>query len=196
MGCHPGFESPLEHLGGVGRIMSTATNDGFPVRCDLCGTSSIVNLSNPPGDSVCPACGTFLWVTALVEITRQNAFEPNLVIPRLRATTRDDAIGELTQAIAGELDWTADQQDWFVQAVLEREKLGSTGIGRGFAVPHAKVDWGDSCFSVMAYTPDGIPFKALDGGLVHTIVLVASPKSLPGEHLRLLERLSRAVRFL
>jgi len=174
---------------------STSTDDGFPVRCEICGTSSTVNVSRPPGDSVCPACGSFLWVTALVETTRQNSFVPDLQIPRLDASNRDDAIHELSKAISKELCWTVDQQTSFASAVLKREELGSTGIGRGFAVPHASVDWIENCFTAMALAPGGIPFDALDGESVHTIIMIASPKSHPGDHLRLLERVSRSLRW-
>jgi PTS system fructose-specific IIA component/PTS system nitrogen regulatory IIA component len=172
---------------------ATSTDDGFPVRCEVCGTSSIVNVSRPPGDSVCPACGTFLWVTALVERTR-DSFVPDVQISRLRATNRGDVLRELSQAIAETLHWTADQQAAFLGAVIKREELGSTGIGRGIAIPHASVDCVDTCFTVMALAPGGIPFEALDGKPVHTFVMVASPRSRPGDHLRLLESVSRSLR--
>jgi nitrogen PTS system EIIA component len=174
---------------------STSTDDGFPVRCEICGNSSIVNVSRPPGDSVCPACGCFLWVTALAEVTRRDSFVPNLRIARLDATNRDDALREMSSLIAEELRWTFDQQNLFVDAMLKREQLGSTGIGNGFAVPHAKADWVDDFFTAMALAPDGIAFDALDGKPVHTIIMIASPQSRPGDHLRLLERISRSLRW-
>ncbi len=188
----PGYAEPFVRKT---MISSTSTDDGFPIQCEICGVSSIVNVSKPPGDSVCPACGSFLWVTALVEVTRQNSFTPDLRLSQLEATNRDDAIREITQAIAKELHWTVDQQTSFVNSLLNREELGSTGIGRGFAVPHASVDWIDNCFTAMALAPDGIPFNALDGEPVHTIIMIASPKSCPGDHLRLLERVSRSLRW-
>jgi mannitol/fructose-specific phosphotransferase system IIA component (Ntr-type) len=176
-------------------IPSTSTDEGFPICCEICGNSSIVNVSRPPGDSVCPVCGCFLWVTALAEMTRQTSFVPDLRIARLDATNRNDALREISMLIADELGWTIDQQTSFVDALLKREELGSTGIGRGFAVPHAKFDWINDFFAAMALAPDGIAFDALDGEPVHTIIVIASPQSRPGDHLRLLERVSRSLRW-
>jgi PTS system fructose-specific IIA component/PTS system nitrogen regulatory IIA component len=175
-------------------LSSTSTDDGFPVRCEVCGNSSIVNISSPPGDSLCPACGSFLWVTALVEVTRQHSFVPDLQIARLNATNRNDALREISTAIAETLRWTLGQRTLFLDALLKREELGSTAIGSGFAVPHAKIDWINDCFAAIALAPDGIPFDALDGNPVHTIVVIASPKSRPGDHLRMLECVSRVLR--
>lgn len=173
---------------------STSTDDGFPIRCQICGSTSIVNVSKPPGDSVCPACGSFLWLEALVEVTRLNSFVPDLCISQLDAGDRDDAIRELTRLLAEKLCWTTDQEVTFRNAVVKGEGQCSTGIGSGFAIPHASVDWIDHCHSVMAFIPDGIPFNSVDGDPVHTIILVASPKSRPGEYLSLLERLSFSLR--
>lgn len=173
---------------------STSTDDGFPIRCEICGNASIVNVSRPPGDSVCPACGCFLWVTALSELTSKQSFVSDLRIARLDATNRDSSLREIAMLIAKELRWTINQQNSFVDALRAREELGSTGIGRGFAVPHAKIDWINDCFAAMALAPGGIAFNALDGEPVHTIITIASPVSRPGDHLRLLERVSRSLR--
>lgn len=173
---------------------STSTGDGFPLRCEICGNSFTVHVSRPPGDSVCPACGHFLWVTALAEMTRRNSFEPDMRIARLNATNRDDALLEVSTLIAEELAWTFDEQTSFADALRKREELGSTGIGSGFAVPHAKLDWIHDCFAAMALAPDGIAFDAWDGQPVHTIIAIASPQSRPDDHLRLLERVSRSLR--
>jgi mannitol/fructose-specific phosphotransferase system IIA component (Ntr-type) len=174
---------------------SLSTDDGFHVRCEICGNQSIVHVARPPGDSVCSACGSFLWVTAVVEMTRQNSFVPDLQLTQLDATHRDDAFREISESIAVELSWTDRQTERFVEALLEREQLGSTAIGRGFAVPHAKAEWIENCFSAMAMTPAGMDFNASDGELVHTIILVAAPQSRPGDNLRLLERISRSLRW-
>ncbi|WP_197232007.1 PTS sugar transporter subunit IIA [Novipirellula artificiosorum] len=103
---------------------------------------------------------------------------------------------EITSRAAAEFDWSIAQQNELSDAILKREELGSTGIGSGFAVPHASVDWLSSCVTVMAFAPNGIDFDSLDGQPVRTVILIASPKSKPGDHLRLLERVSRSLRFL
>lgn len=177
-------------------MIAITTDDGTPIRCEICGASSLVNVSRPPGDSVCPNCGAFLWVDAVVEITQKNSFIPDMRIREIAANTRLEAIHEIVECAAPEFGWTADQQNELKSAILKREELGSTGIGRGFAVPHAKVDWLTSCLTVMAFAPNGIEFDSLDGTPVHTFILIASPKSKPGDHLRLLECVSRSLRFL
>ena len=52
---------------------ATMTDGGSPIRCEICGVSSVVDVSRPPGDSVCPVCGTFLWVDAIVELKVDDA---------------------------------------------------------------------------------------------------------------------------
>ncbi len=177
-------------------MISTTTDDGTPIRCDICGASSLVNVSRPPGDSVCPNCGAFLWVDALVEITQQNSFIPDMRLREIAATVRSDAVREITRRAAAELNWTTEQRNELDNAILKREELGSTGIGNGFAVPHASVDWLASCVTVLAFAPNGVDFDSLDGKPVHTVILIGSPRSKYGDHLRLLERVSRSIRFL
>lgn len=145
---------------------------------------------------MCPNCGTFLGVDALVEITQQNSFVPDIRIREIVATVRSEAVREITSRAAAEFDWSIAQQNELNDAILKREEVGSTGIGRGFAVPHASVDWLSSCVTVMVLAPNGIDFDTLDGQPVRTVILIASPKSKPGDHLRLLERVSRSLRFL
>lgn len=185
----------VEFLFGRSKMTSTTTDDGTPIRCEICGASSRVNVSRPPGDSVCPTCGAFFWVDAVVEITRQSSFVPDVSLREIASTNRSEAVREIISCAAAEFEWTIEQQNELLDAILKREELGSTGIGNGFAVPHASADWLASCVTVMAFAPNGIDFDSLDGDPVHTVILIASPKSKPGEHLRLLERVSRSIRF-
>lgn len=83
--------------------IATRTDDGFPIRCGICGKSSIVNVSRPPGDAVCPSCGSFLWVDSVIEFTRQNSFVPDFQISNLPAPNRNDAIHRLPYATTVEL---------------------------------------------------------------------------------------------
>ena len=175
-------------------MISTTTDDGYPVRCDLCGTSSLVNVSRPPGDSVCPACGTFLWVSAVVAEMQQHSFVPDVRIAQLVAQDRQAAFLELTEIIGKSCEWTPQQEAALVDALLQREELGPTSIGRGLALPHAAVDWLDRSVSAIALAPHGIDFQSLDGRPVYTIVLMAFPKSRPAEKLRQLEAVSRSLR--
>ena len=177
-------------------MISTTTDDGSPIRCEICGASSLVSVSWPPGDSVCPKCGAFLWVDAVTEITRQYSFVPDMRLRELVAAGRSEAVREITRHAAREFSWTTEQRKELDDLILRREELGSTGIGNGFAVPHASVCWLASCLSVMAFAPNGIDFDSLDGQPVHTVILIAAPKSRPGDHLRLIEHVSRYIRFM
>ncbi len=177
-------------------MTSTTTDDGTPIRCDLCGALSLVNVSRPPGDSVCPNCGTFLWVDALVEITQQYSFVPDLRLREIVATDQFDAVREITRRAATEFNLTTEHRKQLDDAILKREALGSTGIGNGFAVPHAAVDWLASCLTVIAFSPIGIDFCSLDGQAVHTVILIASPSSERREYLRILERVSHTIRLI
>ena len=114
----------------LSKMISTTTDDGTPIRCEICGESSLVNVSRPPGDSVCPNCGTFLWVDALVEITQKNSFVPDIRLREIVATVRSEAVREITRRAAAEFDWSIAQQNELNAAILKREELGSTGIGQ------------------------------------------------------------------
>src|SRR6186997_2500471 len=81
-----------------------------------------------------------------------------------------------------------------VEAILKREELGSTGIGRGVAVPHTKHPSIDKLIGTVAVSADGVNFDSLDGEKVHLLFLLVSPPDRPGDHLRALENISRQLR--
>jgi PTS system fructose-specific IIA component/PTS system nitrogen regulatory IIA component len=88
----------------------------------------------------------------------------------------------------------SDQQEGVVAAIMAREALGSTGIGRGFAIPHAKHDAVTECTGLIGQSQSGVDFAALDGEPVRLICLLISPPNRPGDHLRMLEMVSRTIR--
>lgn len=79
-------------------------------------------------------------------------------------------------------------------ALLKREELGSTGVGGGVAVPHAKDSGVARLIGAVADFPKGVDFNSLDGKPVHVIYLFVSPADQLGEHLRVLESISRMLR--
>ncbi|MCG8448529.1 MAG: PTS sugar transporter subunit IIA [Pirellulales bacterium] len=89
---------------------------------------------------------------------------------------------------------TADQNESIVEAVLKREELGSTGIGRGVAVPHTKHPSVEELVGTVAVSEEGVDFDSLDGEKVHLLFLLVSPPDRPGDHLRALENISRQLR--
>ena len=74
-----------------------------------------------------------------------------------------------------------------VKAVIKRENRGSTGFGNGVAVPHLKQASVETVIAAIGNAPDGIEFNALDGGPVHSIVLLLSPEDQPALHLEAME---------
>jgi PTS system nitrogen regulatory IIA component len=78
--------------------------------------------------------------------------------------------------------------------LLERERLQSTGIGDGVAIPHTAVDEAESQAAALVLVPRGIDFEAIDGERVNIIFGVVGPKRATGEHLRTLARISRLLR--
>ena len=87
-----------------------------------------------------------------------------------------------------------DQFESIVKAILKREELGSTGIGRGVAVPHTKHPSVDRLVGTVAVSSTGVDFTSLDGETVHLFFLLISPPDRPGDHLRALENISRQLR--
>jgi mannitol/fructose-specific phosphotransferase system IIA component (Ntr-type) len=107
--------------------------------------------------------------------------------PVLQATTRDAAIIEMIKSLqaAGKLPG-ADLAD-ITSAVLRREQLGSTGIGRGIAIPHSRHRDVPNLVGTVALAPNGLNFDSIDGEPVQVLFLLISPDQQPGPHLRALE---------
>ena len=93
---------------------------------------------------------------------------------------------------AGAID--GDEKDSIVQAIMKREELGSTGIGRGVAVPHTKHPSVEELVGTVGVSSEGVDFTSLDGEKVQLFFLLVSPPDRPGDHLRALENISRQLR--
>lgn len=112
----------------------------------------------------------------------------------LGATDKEGAIREMVQSLLDAGRIGADEYEGIVKAILKREELGSTGIGRGVAVPHTKHASVEQLVGTVAVSPDGVDFASLDGETVHLFFLLVSPPDRPGDHLRALENISRQLR--
>jgi PTS system nitrogen regulatory IIA component len=77
---------------------------------------------------------------------------------------------------------------------MEREKLGSTGIGQGVAIPHGKSDATQNLVGALGVSKRGVEFEALDGEPVHVIFLLVAPHESQGQHLKALSRISRLLK--
>lgn len=116
------------------------------------------------------------------------------IIVDLQATGKEEAIREIVRSLreAGSLG-EADMEG-VARAILNREELGSTGIGQGVAVPHTRHPTVDHLIGTVALSRRGVDFAALDGDPVDILFLLVSPPNQPGDHLRALENISRHLK--
>ena len=116
------------------------------------------------------------------------------IIANLAALDKQGAIEEMVRALckAGKVD--EGEFESIVKAIMKREERGSTGIGRGIAVPHTKHPNVERLVGAVAVSNLGVDFASLDGEVVHLFFLLISPPDRPGDHLRALENISRQLR--
>jgi PTS system fructose-specific IIA component/PTS system nitrogen regulatory IIA component len=116
------------------------------------------------------------------------------IVPELTSGSKEVVIREMVESLRVAGQFRTAETDDVVRAILARERLGSTGIGRGVAIPHTKHQGVDRLVGTVAVSSKGIPFDSLDGEAVHVFVLLISPQDRPGDHLRALENVSRCLR--
>lgn len=116
------------------------------------------------------------------------------IVPALAATSKEGVIREIVESLRGTGYFQGGESEDIVRAVLKREQLGSTGIGRGIAIPHTKHNSVDRLIGTVAVSPNGVPFESIDAEPVHVFVLLVSPQDRPGDHLRALENVVRSMR--
>ncbi|MDD5101819.1 MAG: PTS sugar transporter subunit IIA [Endomicrobiaceae bacterium] len=107
----------------------------------------------------------------------------------LKAQNKKEAIIELIELLKSTKK--IKRTDEIIEIVLEREKLGSTGIGQGVAIPHGKTDVLSEQVGVLGISKKGIEFNSLDGEPVYIIFLLVGPVEVTGQHLKALSRISR-----
>ena len=112
----------------------------------------------------------------------------------LKAQSKEAVIEELVQALLDSGDIDPDQREDIVASIMKREELGSTGIGRGVAVPHTKHPSVQKLVGTVGVSEEGVDFESLDGERVQLFFLLISPPERPGDHLRALENISRQLR--
>ena len=116
------------------------------------------------------------------------------IIPELSATNKEGVIREMVESLRAAGQFRGGDLDDVVKAILKRELLGSTGIGRGVAIPHTKHNSVERLIGTVAVSSKGVAFDSLDGEPVYVFVLLISPQDRPGDHLRALENVSRSLR--
>jgi nitrogen PTS system EIIA component len=114
------------------------------------------------------------------------------VLPDLAASTKREALEELAALL--HKDGKIKDMKMTVDVLMEREKLGSTGIGQGIAIPHAKTDQASQVVAAFGRSRRGVQFDALDGDPVHLVFLLVAPPDAAAMHLKALARISRLLK--
>ncbi len=114
--------------------------------------------------------------------------------PNLTAIDKPGVIAQLVESLVATGQVPADAGAGIVETIMERERLGSTGIGRGVAVPHAKHRRVDQPVGTVGVSAQGVDFESLDGEKTHLFVMLISPPDRSADHLSVLEYVSRQLR--
>lgn len=120
-----------------------------------------------------------------------DLISPQAVIASLKANSKKQALTELSDK-AAELSGIDARE--VLDALIQRERLGSTGIGGGIAIPHGKIAKCDRIFGVFARLEKPVDFEALDDAPVDLIFLLIAPENAGADHLNALSRVARALR--
>lgn len=113
------------------------------------------------------------------------------IIAELNSSDKESAINELIDLFSN--DSRVDDLEKVRQAVLDREKIMSTGVGKGFAIPHGKTDSVKEIIAAFGRKKDGIDYDALDGNPVNLIFLLVGRDTMISAHIKLLSRVSRMM---
>ncbi len=116
---------------------------------------------------------------------------PNAIIPAMKVNGKKQALQEIA-AKAAEL--TGQNEKAILEILLQREKLGSTGVGNGVAIPHGKLPKLGNVFGLFARLERPVDFDALDGQPVDLVFLLLAPEGAGADHLKALARVARLLR--
>lgn len=122
----------------------------------------------------------------------EDILDAELVLPDLAARSKTAVLEEMAAAVAArhpELD-----RERLVQALEERERLNSTALGDGVAIPHGKLGGIKRVFAAFGRSRAGIDFQSLDGKPTHLFFLLVAPEESAGAHLKALARISRLLK--
>ncbi len=124
-------------------------------------------------------------------MTLTDLVAPAAIVPALKVNNKKQAIQELA-ARAAKL--TGQNERTILEILLQREKLGSTAVGNGVAIPHGKLPKLTSVFGLFARLERAIDFEALDGQPVDLLFLLLAPEAAGADHLKALARVARLLR--
>jgi fructose PTS system EIIBC or EIIC component len=117
--------------------------------------------------------------------------KPEFIIPELKGVSKEDIINELIDLFKN--DTRVEDIEKVRSAVLDREKVMSTGVGKGFAIPHGKTNAVKEIVGAFGKIKDGIDYESLDGNPVNLVFLLVGKDNLISTHIKLLSRISRLM---
>ena len=124
-------------------------------------------------------------------MTLTDLISRDAILPSLKVATKKQALSDLSEHAARHSGLAARE---VFDALVQRERLGSTGIGNGIAIPHGKLAKVDRIFGVFARVEKPIDFESLDGEPVDLILLLIAPENAGADHLKALARGARLLR--
>jgi PTS system nitrogen regulatory IIA component len=120
-----------------------------------------------------------------------DLIKPSGIIPRLRASSKKQAMQELAKKAA---KLTGQPERKIFEVLIERERLGTTGVGHGIAIPHGKLQELDELVAIFARCEAPIDFDSVDDQPVDLICVLLAPETAGADHLKALARVSRLLR--
>ena len=121
-----------------------------------------------------------------------DMFKKEYIIEALKAKSKRAVLAELSEIFTR--DHAGIHPEAMIEVLLEREKLGSTGIGDGIAIPHGKLKGLGSLVISFGRSREGIDFDSIDGRPAHIFFLLMAPESSTGQHLKALAKISRMLK--
>ncbi len=122
----------------------------------------------------------------------EDMLEKEFIIENLKSRTKKEVLIELSDVFMNSI--TAVNRDSLIEVLLEREKLGSTGIGEGIAIPHGKLAGLEKLVISFGRSMTGVDFDSLDGNPVYIFFLILAPENSAGQHLKALAKISRMLK--
>lgn len=123
--------------------------------------------------------------------TTTDLVSPNAIIPAMKVNGKKQALQEIAAKAAS---LTGQNEKAILEILLQREKLGSTGVGNGVAIPHGKLPKLGNVFGLFARLERPVDFEALDGQPVDLVFLLLAPEGAGADHLKALARVARLLR--
>ncbi len=116
------------------------------------------------------------------------------ILANIQSSKKEDVIRELVDALIAAGDIEKRYRNKLIESLMAREALGSTAIGQGIAIPHAKSDCVEKLTAAFGLSKKGVDFDSLDGELAYIFFLLVAPQDSAGPHLKALARISRLLK--